>query len=116
MSVNWAENRAVLDWRGAEPVIQRSDGAVNCPAKWDADLTPRALLVGLGSSDREDHPVLDPLKVIAGDCNYLGPPETSGEADQQERLVPQVLEAVTHRAENDEQVLAEKRHGLALGS
>jgi hypothetical protein len=114
VSIDGSESGTVLDPRGVEPVFQRSDGAVNGSAERDADLAPHAFLVGPRPADREDHPLLSPLKVIAVDCNHLGPPEAAGKPEQQERLVPQVLEPITHRPENDKDVLTEEGLGLML--
>jgi hypothetical protein len=47
-------------------------------------------------------------------CSKLGASEAAGKSDQQQSPISEVLEPITHRPENDKQVLTEKRGRLTL--
>ena len=65
VSIDGPENGTVLDLRGAEPVFQRPDGAVNGSAERDADPPADAVLVGLRPPDGQNDPLPDPFDVNA---------------------------------------------------
>src|SRR5580692_6319635 len=71
MSIDGPENGSVLDPRGAEPVFQRPDGAVNGSAKRDANFAREAVLVDVASAIERIISPLNPLKTIAIDCNCV---------------------------------------------
>jgi hypothetical protein len=83
VSIDGSENGTLLDPRGAEPVFQRPDGAVNGPPEWDADLAPHAVLVGLRPPDRQDDPLPDPLEVNEVNRSKLGTSEAARKPNQQ---------------------------------
>jgi len=115
VSIDGSENGSVLNPRGADPVFQRPDGAVNGPAERDADPPAYAVLVGLRPPDGQNDPLPDPLDVNEVNCSELGSPEAACKSDQQQSPVPDVFDPIAHRPEDDEEVLTEKRLRLMLG-
>ena len=57
---------------GAEPVVQRSDRAVNGSAEWDADLAPHAVLIGLRPPDGQNDALPNSLEVSQVNRSKLG--------------------------------------------
>ena len=114
MSIHGAKHGTLLDPRGAEPVFQRPDGAVNRSAERDADLTPHAVLVSLRPPDGQNDPLPDPLEVNEVNGSKFGASEAACKSDQQQSAVSEVLEPITHHPKNDEEVLTEKRSRLTL--
>src|SRR5208282_5864277 len=114
VSIDRSENGTLVDPRGAEPVFQRPDGAVNGSAQRDADLPADAVLVSLRPPDGQYDPLPNPLDVFEVDRSELGTPEAACEPDQQQRPISEVLDPVAHRPEDDEKVLTKKRPGLTL--
>jgi hypothetical protein len=86
VSIDGAEHGAILDPRGAEPVFQRPNGAVNGSTERDADLAPQPVLVGLRSPDGQTTLLPDPLEVYEINRSEFGASEAAGVSDQQERL------------------------------
>ena len=85
------------------------------PAEGDADLAPRAFLVGLRAPERDDEPLPHALDVVAVEPHDFRSPEPAREADQEQRPVPRVLHALAHGVQDPEQVLSQQRLGFALG-
>ncbi len=114
VSIDGPEDGTVLDPRGVERVFQRPDRAANGSAERDVDPPADAVLVGLRPPDSQDNPLPDPFDVNEVDRSKLGTPEAPCEPDQKQSPIPEVLDPVAHRPENDEKVLTEKRPGLTL--
>ena len=114
MPVDGPENGAGFDPGNRKPAVKREDGAVTGSAEGDADLTPRAFLIGLRAPERDDDPLPDALDVAAIEAHDFRPPEPAREAEQEQRPIPRVLHALAHGVQDPEQVIMQQRLGLSL--
>ena len=105
MPVDGPEDRASFDPGNGKPAFKGEDGAVAGSAEGDADLTPRAFLVGLGAPERDDEPLPDALDVVAIEPHDFRAPEPAREADEEQRPVAHVLHALAHGIQDPEQVV-----------
>ena len=85
-------------------------------AEGDADLTPRAFLVGLRAPKRDDQPLPHALDVAAIERHEFRSPEPAGEAHQEQRTVTRGLRPLAQDVQDPEQVFSRQRLGLPLGA
>ena len=87
-SVHLAEQRPSGDFRRGQPLLQRRHraGFGRLPAR-DGDLSTFAFGIALGAPDQQFHAGARPGDVLHVESNQFGPPESPGEADQEQGTI-----------------------------
>lgn len=90
-AVHAPEHRAAVDLGAIEPAPERPHRAAALLLRvGDRDLLPMLLLIGLRAADRQQQPAGDvEVEVLDVQPNQLRAPQRAGEAEQQQRPVPQ---------------------------
>ena len=88
-AIDGPEDRPAVGVELLQPGRERADGAGRrVLAPGDADLPPLALLIGLAAPDGDDRALTGQLDVALVERHQLGAAEGPGEAEQDERAVP----------------------------
>lgn len=99
-----------------QPVIEVRDWTPSGSTEGNSNLAALAVLVGLGKAQMDHQSLADVFDVGYVQPNKFGAAECTCKADQQERLVSDILGPVTHPFKNGKHVLAEQGLGLSLRS
>jgi hypothetical protein len=105
MAIDRPKDGAVVDPGYGKPIVEGDDGAMPGSAVGDADLPPRAFLIGLRAPQGDDDTLPDVLDVCAVKANQFRAAEPARKANKQQRPIPCILHAVAHGVENPKQVL-----------
>lgn len=93
VAINRPKHRPLGDSRSGKPSLQCPDRAERAFHFGDGYTPPAPLLIGLAAAEGDEDALGHPFDGPAIDRHQLGPPEGTGKADQQERPIPQVLQA-----------------------
>jgi hypothetical protein len=102
------EHVASADYAGVEPAPEGADGAGRFVlAEGNPDLAPGALRIGFPPPDEHREAFLAKLQIFDGERSQLAAPEAAGEAQQEQRPVPEGQQIVAGR-EHREQVFQQQ--------
>jgi hypothetical protein len=82
MAINRAKYRAGPGAGYLDPAFERQDWAISGSAVGDADLSPRALLIGLTAAQMDDDALPDMLNIRMVEPDQLGAPEPASKAQE----------------------------------
>jgi hypothetical protein len=108
MPINAPEHGAIRDPGGFQPSFECDDGAPLRPPERHADGSARAVLIGLRLAQINDQPLPNTFDVTAVERDQFGSPERARKANQQQRPVSQVLDAIPRRLQHSEQIVPEQ--------
>lgn len=115
VTIDRAEHWSLGDAGDVEPTRDGGDRTPASSPERDVELSSRALLIGLRSTEGHDQLLTEGFDVGAIDCRRFGSPEPTREAEQQKRPISDRSDIVAHAVEHAEQVVSKQRLRLSSG-